>query len=151
MSTTTAYTLISHLHKGVRSTHNPNPLYAFTLNFDYLPPSYYSLISLDFVSIPKSTREAMANHNWQQPMLAEMAAQDANNTWELVPLPPNKFTVGCHWIYTMKIAPYGTIDRYKARLVAKGYIQIFGLDYCDTLSPVTKMTSIHLFHAMTAI
>jgi len=45
---------------------------------------------LDYVTTPKSTGEAMADHNWQQGMLAEMAVLDANNTWELVPLPPYK-------------------------------------------------------------
>ena len=54
------------LRKGIRSTRNPNPLYAFTLNCARLSPSYFSFISsLDSVSIPKSTGEAMADPNWQ--------------------------------------------------------------------------------------
>jgi len=68
-------------------------MYTFTLNCDRLSPSSFSFISsLDSMSIPKSTSEAMADHNWQQTMLAEMAALDANNTWELVPIPPNSWT-----------------------------------------------------------
>ena len=35
--------------------------------------------------------------------------------------------------------------------MAKGYTQIFGLDYGDTFSPVTKMTYVRLFIAMVAL
>lgn len=43
------------------------------------------------------------------------------------------------------------VDCLKSYLVAKGYTLIFGLDYDDTFSPVTKIASICLFLAMTAI
>ena len=36
----------------------------------------------------------------------------------------------------------GTIDKYKARLVVKGFKQKEGLDYFDTYSLVTRITSI---------
>ena len=45
----------------------------------------------------------------------------------------------------------GTIDKYKARLVIKGYRQKEGLDYFDTYSPVTRITSIRMILAITAL
>jgi hypothetical protein len=54
-------------------------------------------------------------------MELEMKALHHNGTWELVPLPPNKKTVGCKWVYTVKFHPEGSVERLKAWLVAKGY------------------------------
>lgn len=45
----------------------------------------------------------------------------------------------------------GNIDKYKARLVIKGYRQMEVLDYFDTYSPVTRITSIRLVLAIAAI
>ena len=44
-----------------------------------------------------------------------------------------------------------TIDKYKARLVVKGFRQKEGLDYFDTYSPVTRITSIRLLIALAAV
>ena len=38
----------------------------------------------------------------------------------------------------------------KARLIAKGFIQIYGLDYSNTFSPVTKTAYVRLFLSLTA-
>ncbi|XP_073132492.1 uncharacterized protein [Henckelia pumila] len=45
----------------------------------------------------------------------------------------------------------GTIDKYKVRLVIKGYSQREGLDYFDTYSPVTRITSIRVILAIDAL
>ena len=55
------------------------------------------------------------------------------------------------WIFKRKLKPDGSIDKYKARLVAKGYRQKKGLDYFNTYSPVTRITSIWMLIAIAVL
>ena len=74
-----------------------------------------------------------------------------NHTWELVNLPPWNKPIGCKWIFKRKLRTDGTIDKYKACLVAKGYRQNEGLNFFDTCSPVTRITSIRTLITIVAI
>jgi len=76
---------------------------------------------LSSITIPKNVEEALDHPGWRQAMIVEMQALENSDTWELVPLPPGKKTVGCRWVYVVKVGPNGEVDQLKARLVVKGY------------------------------
>ncbi|GJT89753.1 retrovirus-related pol polyprotein from transposon TNT 1-94 [Tanacetum coccineum] len=55
------------------------------------------------------------------------------------------------WIFKKKMKADGTVDKYKARVVIQGFRQREGLDYFDTYSPVTRITSIRMIIAIAAL
>ncbi|RVW61178.1 Retrovirus-related Pol polyprotein from transposon RE2 [Vitis vinifera] len=109
------------------------------------------VFAISSISLPKSTPEALSHPGWRQAMIDEIAALHSNGTWDLVVLPSGKSTVGCRWVYTVKVGPDGQVDHLKARLVAKGYTQVYGSDYGDTFSPVAKIASVRLLLSMAAM
>ncbi|RVW41707.1 Retrovirus-related Pol polyprotein from transposon TNT 1-94 [Vitis vinifera] len=97
------------VRKGTRSTRNPHPIYNF-LSYHRLSSPYSAFVSaISSVSLPKSTHEALSHPGWRQAMVDEMAALHSNGTWDLVVLPSGKSTVGCRWVYAVKVGPDGQI------------------------------------------
>ena len=88
---------------------------------------------------------------WQEAINDEMDSLESNKTWHLVDLPPGCKPIGCKWILKRKLKPDGTVEKYKARLVAKGFRQRENIDFFDTFSPVTRITSIRVLISIAAI
>jgi Reverse transcriptase (RNA-dependent DNA polymerase) len=82
--------------------------------------------------------------NWRDAMATELNALATNQTWTLVPPPPNQRVIGCKWVFKTKRNPDGSVERYKARLVAKGFHQEPGVDFEKTCSPVIRATTIRI-------
>ena len=77
-------------------------------------------------------------------MTTKYEALIINDTWTLMPLPPDHKVIGCKWVFKVKLKPNGSLERYKVRLVAKGFQQTLGLDDFETFSPVVKPTTIRI-------
>ena len=54
------------------------------------------------------------------------------------------------WIYKIKHADDGSIEKYKARFVPRGFSQKQGIVYDETFAPVANMDSIRLALAIAA-
>ncbi|KAJ8772626.1 hypothetical protein K2173_027803 [Erythroxylum novogranatense] len=111
----------------------PNPRYALHVS-----------VASNVPSEPRTVKSALAHVGWKQAMLEEYNALQSNHTWTLVPRPANVNVIGCKWVYKAKLNSDGTLDRLKARLVAKGFLQLDGVDYTETFSPVIKPGTIRL-------
>ena len=56
---------------------------------------------------------------WVDAMVEEYESIIKNGAWEIVPIPVGKSMVGSRWIYKMKQAAYGSVEKYNARFVAR--------------------------------
>ncbi len=87
---------------------------------------------------------------WEVAMQEEYGSLMANGTWELIPLPKDRKSVGCKWVFCTKRDASGHIVRHKARLVAKGYFQVEGVDFNETFASMAKFTTIRCMPAIGA-
>ncbi|GJT66121.1 ribonuclease H-like domain-containing protein [Tanacetum coccineum] len=72
--------------------------------------------------LPKSYRYAFSDPNWQNAMCDEYHTLIKNNTWTLVPKPPDTNVLYYMWLFHHKYLADGTLSRYKARLLANVYM-----------------------------
>ncbi|GAA0145431.1 transmembrane signal receptor [Lithospermum erythrorhizon] len=94
---------------------------------------------------PRTFKEALSDPGWCEAMAHEIAALEANGIWVMAPLPPDKKTLGCKWVYKIKYNTNGIVERLKVRLVILGNHQVAGIDYHETFASVAKMVTVRTF------
>ena len=99
---------------------------------------------------PATYEQATKDPGWVQAMREEIEALIANNTWELVDLPPKKRAISNKWVYKLKLNSNGSLEKLKARLVIRGFTQQRGIDYQEIFSPVVKVATIRRIIALAA-
>jgi hypothetical protein len=103
----------------------------------------YMELMTQLIDVEPSSYEDVARHKaWQEAMMEEYASIMKNDVWEVVLRPEDKKVVGSKWIYKVKHAEYGSVDKYKESLRGQGVFTREGVDYEETFSPVARYSSI---------
>ncbi|KAK1432072.1 hypothetical protein QVD17_08962 [Tagetes erecta] len=100
--------------------------------------------------VPKNINIALQDPSWVELMQLELQQFRKLKVWELVDLPPNKYTIGTKWVYKNKPDDRGVVVRNKARLVVQGFAQEDDIDYTDVFAPVARIEAIRIFLAHAA-
>ncbi|XP_070016051.1 uncharacterized protein [Nicotiana sylvestris] len=127
------------------SSHTNSPIQSIGDNFSPTLSEVFSTIVE-----PTSYEEAVKGLRRVETMKAEIAAFEANHTWEVVSLPLGKMPISCKWIFKVKYKATEEVERFKAILVAKGYNQQEGIDYQETFGPVVKMVTVRTILSVAA-
>jgi hypothetical protein len=99
---------------------------------------------------PTCFEEAIQKKEWADAMTEEYQSIIKNDVWEIVPRPKSKDVVSAKWLFQIKHAADGSIEKYKARFVTHGFSQKEGIDYEETFSPMARYTSIRTIIALAA-
>ena len=100
---------------------------------------------------PSSYEEATKKKEWKDVVIEEYQSIMKNDVWEIVLRPEKKYVMTSKWIYKIKHAADGSIEKYKARFIARGFSQKEGKDYEETFAPMVRYTSISALLALTTI
>ncbi|CAI5979498.1 unnamed protein product [Closterium sp. NIES-65] len=110
-----------------------------------LPPPEGDTDALD-IPTPRSDAEAIEgpySSQWQAAMDVEMASWKSTGTYVDVVPPLGANIISGMWIFRVKRSP-GSPPVFKARYVAGGFSQRQGVDYFQTFSPTSKMTTLRV-------
>ena len=105
------------------------------------------------VSDPTTYKESISSPQsnfWIDAMKYEMTSMSQNKVWSLIDLRDDYKPIGCKWVFKTKRDAKGHVERYKARLLTKGYSQREGIDFKETLPPLSTKDSLRIIMAIMA-
>jgi len=82
---------------------------------------YMALFGECVDSEPSSFEEAVQQPVWVDAMVEEYDSIMWNCVWDVVPRPQDKSVVSSIWIYNIKQAVDGSVEKHKVRFVARGF------------------------------
>jgi hypothetical protein len=82
--------------------------------------NYMALMSSIIDVEPSNFEEATNQQVWRDAMV-EYTSIMRNDVWDIVPRPKGKSVVSSEWLYKIKHATNGSIEKFKARFVARGF------------------------------
>eukprot|EP00253_Pinus_taeda_P018011 PITA_18011 len=88
---------------------------------------------------PSSFEEAVQQPIWVDAMVEEYDPIVRNNVLDVVPRPKNKSVVSSCWLYKVKQADDGSVEKHKEIFVACGFSRVEGIDYDETFAPVARI------------
>ena len=112
--------------------------------------SYMALLSNIIDVGPSSYTSSIEKKVWKDAMLEQYQLIMKNGVWDVVLRPEGKLVVTSKWIYKIKDATDGSIEKYNPRFMDRGFSQKEGIDYEDTFSPIVRYTSIRAIMVFTA-
>ena len=87
---------------------------------------------------------------WEHGICKELATLKKAGTWDLVEPPVGANIIGSKWVFHTKKDAARNVVHHKVCLVVQGFLQVPGVDYFDTYTPVAKLASIHTVLALAA-
>jgi hypothetical protein len=108
-------------------------------------------LNLVIDSKPSTFEEASKHKVWKDAMIEEYKSILKNDVWEVVPRPHGKSMVTFKWLYKIKHAADGSVEKFKARFMACGFSQKEGIDYDKIFAPVARYTSIRIIISLTSV
>lgn len=103
-------------------------------------------------------REAMSSpdaEGFREMMKKEIEGLEEFDAWDVVPrseaAKAGKQVLGSTWAFRRKRYPDGSLKKLKARFCIRGYMQIAGVDFFDTFSPVVSWSTVRLLLIISVI
>ena len=105
------------------------------------------------IKTPDSYSEAMRSEqkeNWISAINTELQALSRRQVFVNATLPQGRKAIATKWVFKVKGLTNGEVDKFKARLTVKGFMQVPGLDYQETYSPVVNIVSLRCLFSIAA-
>eukprot|EP00253_Pinus_taeda_P033051 PITA_33051 len=99
---------------------------------------------------PSSFQEVVQQPVWVDAIVEEYDSIVWKSVWDVVPRLENKSVVSSRWLYKVKQAADGSVEKHKARFDSRGFSQVEGIDYDETFAPVVRYSSIRSMLTLSA-